>query len=248
VRATPGTGPVALDDFYLGAPGDTIADGSPGLVQNDFFGIGQIPTAQLVTGPTNGTLQGGLNADGSFTYVPNNALVTGDSFTYRITDGTGTSAPATVSIDLTGTASVSGTRYRGTRYQGTRYRGTRYRGTRYRGTRYRTLFDATLTTYAECGSRQVWVNPEITIFEQTYLEVSASLYDAAGKRIASSNGFIAQGDFFGDLGEPMSINWPVWNAPVPAGGVYAQVFVKAIPADPTHAPYAIDSNVVGCQT
>ncbi len=176
------------------------------------------------------------------------ANVTSDSFTYRIQDGTGTSAPAKVTIDLTGTTTTEGTRYRGTRYQGTRYRGTRYRGTRYRGTRYRTLFDATLTTYAECGSRWVWVNPAITVFEQTYLEVSAALYNAAGDRIATSNGFIAQGDFFGDLGEPLSVEWPVWNAPVPAGGVYAQVFVEAVPADPNHAPYEITSNVVGCQT
>jgi uncharacterized delta-60 repeat protein len=248
VRQGAGTGPVALDDFYRGAPGDTIADGSPGLIQNDLFGIGQSPVAQLVTGPTNGVLQGGLNSDGSFTYVPNSASVTGDTFTYRIQDGTGTSAPATVTIDLTGTTSTDGTRYRGTRYQGTRYRGTRYQGTRYRGTRYRTLFDATLTTYAECSPRWVWVNPEITVFEQTYLEVTAALYDAAGHRIASSSGFIAQGDFYGDLGEPLSIDWPVWNAPVPAGGVYAQVFVKAVPADPTHAPYTINSNIVGCQT
>ena len=42
VRAGPGTGPVALDDFYQGAPGDTIADVSPGLMLNDVFGIGQI--------------------------------------------------------------------------------------------------------------------------------------------------------------------------------------------------------------
>ena len=84
VRAAPGTGPVALDDFYLAEPGDTVADGSPGLIQNDLFGVGQFPTAQLVTPPTNGVLQGGLQADGSFTYVPNNASVTGDSFTYRI--------------------------------------------------------------------------------------------------------------------------------------------------------------------
>jgi uncharacterized delta-60 repeat protein len=248
VRAAPGTGPLALDDFYSGASGNTIADGSPGLMQNDIFAIGSVPTAQLVTGPSQGTLSGGLNADGSFTYIPNNGSVTSDSFTYRVQDTSGTSAPATVSIDLTGTAATEGTRYRGTRYQGTRYRGTRYRGTRYRGTRYRSLFDATLTTYAECGPRWVWLNPEITVFEQTYLEVSAALYDAAGKRIASTNGFIAQGDFFGDLGEPLAINWPVWNAPVPAGGVYAQVFVSAVPADPTQAPYEINSNVVGCQT
>ena len=180
-----------------------------------------------------------------YAYEP---AATSDVFTYRVQDGTGTSAPATVTIDLTGNATTEGTRYRGTRYQGTRYRGTRYRGTRYRGTRYRTLFDATLTTYAECGSRWVWVNPSITVFEQTYLEVSAALYNAAGDRIATSNGFIAEGDFFGDLGEPMAIEWPVWNAPVPAGGVYAQVFLKAVPADPNHAPYEITSNVVGCQT
>jgi hypothetical protein len=92
------------------------------------------------------------------------------------------------------------------------------------------------------------VNPEITIFQQTNLQISAALYDANGARIATTNGFIADGDFYGDLGEPLSVDWPVWQAPVPAGGVYAQVFVKAVPADPTQAPYQIDSNVVGCQT
>jgi hypothetical protein len=41
---------------------------------------GDAMTAQLVSGPTNGTLT--LNPDGSFTYIPNTHYVGRDSFTY----------------------------------------------------------------------------------------------------------------------------------------------------------------------
>jgi hypothetical protein len=54
-------------------------------------------TAQLVSGPTNGTLT--LNPDGTFTYTPNTHYVGPDSFTYTWSDGLTSGNTATVVID-----------------------------------------------------------------------------------------------------------------------------------------------------
>jgi uncharacterized delta-60 repeat protein len=252
VRATPGAGPLGVDDFFTGAPGQPIQSDPPGVLQNDFSAGGAAVTAQLVSGPTNGTLSGGLAANGSFTYTPNNGSVTSDSFTYRAQNASGLSDVTTVKLELTDDPNVAGSRYRGSRYHGSRYRGSRYhgsryRGSRYRGSRYRTLDEASMTTYAECGPRWVWVSPEVTFFEQTTAEISAALYDASGKRIAASEGFLADGEFYGDLSDPLDVSWAVWNSPVPAGGVTAKVFLTADPADPNNPNYTIE-NTVGCQT
>lgn len=51
---------------------------------------GDAITAQLVSGPSQGTLT--LNADGSFTYTPNRHYVGPDSFTYTWSDGLNVSA------------------------------------------------------------------------------------------------------------------------------------------------------------
>ena len=52
----------------------------------------------LVSGPASGTLT--LNPDGSFTYQPGPDFNGTDSFTYKASDGTDESAPATVTIDV----------------------------------------------------------------------------------------------------------------------------------------------------
>ena len=59
---------------------------------------GDTITAQLVSGPTNGTLT--LHADGSFTYTPNTHYVGPDSFTYTRSDGLESSNIGTVTIDV----------------------------------------------------------------------------------------------------------------------------------------------------
>jgi VCBS repeat-containing protein len=59
---------------------------------------GDAMTAQLVSGPTNGTLT--FNADGTFTYTPNTNYIGADSFTYTWSDGLTTGNTATVTIDL----------------------------------------------------------------------------------------------------------------------------------------------------
>ncbi|MEM4203843.1 MAG: cadherin-like domain-containing protein, partial [Candidatus Methanomethylicaceae archaeon] len=55
-------------------------------------------TAQLVTGPTNGTVT--LNPDGTFSYTPNASYVGSDSFTFTWSDGVSLSDTATVSLDV----------------------------------------------------------------------------------------------------------------------------------------------------
>ena len=65
------------------------------MLANDTDPNGDALTAVLVTNPAHGTLT--LNADGSFTYTPAGDYTGPDSFTYRASDGTPTSAPATKS-------------------------------------------------------------------------------------------------------------------------------------------------------
>jgi lysophospholipase L1-like esterase len=72
---------------------------SPGVLAND---TGSGLTAELVTPPTNHSGTFTLNADGSFTYVlRSNPTSTTDSFTYRAKNGTTSSTPATVTINIT---------------------------------------------------------------------------------------------------------------------------------------------------
>jgi VCBS repeat-containing protein len=59
---------------------------------------GDAITAQLVSGPTNGTLT--FNPDGTFTYTPNTHYVGTDSFTYTWSDGLASGNTATVVIDV----------------------------------------------------------------------------------------------------------------------------------------------------
>src|SRR5204863_153678 len=51
-----------------------------------------------VNGPAHGTLT--FNSDGTFTYTPTNNYHGADSFTFTASDGTNTSAPATVSLTV----------------------------------------------------------------------------------------------------------------------------------------------------
>jgi YD repeat-containing protein len=59
---------------------------------------GDTITAQLVSGPSNGTLT--FNPDGTFTYTPNTHYVGPDSFTYTWSDGLTSGNTASVSIEV----------------------------------------------------------------------------------------------------------------------------------------------------
>jgi VCBS repeat-containing protein len=119
VNATPGTvtitvladndPPVAHADAYsIGQGGTLNVVATSGLLSNDNDvdnAAGQL-TALLGVGPANGTLS--LAADGSFTYTPSATFTGVDSFTYRASDGSGTSTLATVTVAVTPTGHVNG--------------------------------------------------------------------------------------------------------------------------------------------
>jgi VCBS repeat-containing protein len=89
--------PVAANDSYSTAQDTqlTVAPGN-GVLGNDTDTDGDPLTAQLVTDVAHGTLA--LNANGSFVYTPTAGYSGSDTFTYRASDGTGTSNTATVTI------------------------------------------------------------------------------------------------------------------------------------------------------
>jgi hypothetical protein len=101
VDAVPGA-PIAVDDSYRTGVGQTLTvDAADGVLAND-----TLNGATIVgnTDPADGTLT--LNADGSFTYVPNAAFNGDDSFSYTVQNGV-TSAHALVTIDVSNAAPTS---------------------------------------------------------------------------------------------------------------------------------------------
>ena len=76
-----------------------------GIIKNDTDADGDILTASIVTGPSNGSLT--LRSDGSFTYTPNADYIGTDSFTYKVNDGLLDSNTETVTIDVINNAPVA---------------------------------------------------------------------------------------------------------------------------------------------
>ncbi len=91
--------PAASGENYSVQAGGTLTVNAPGVLGNDTDIDGPSLSAQQVSGPSNGTLS--LAANGSFTYVPATGFTGTDTFTYRVSDGTATSAPATVLVQVT---------------------------------------------------------------------------------------------------------------------------------------------------
>ncbi len=90
--------PVATGDAYAVAEDGTLIVEAGGVLANDTDMDGDTLSAILVSGPENGTLE--LNADGSFTYTPNENFNGTDTFTYKANDGTADSGAATVTITV----------------------------------------------------------------------------------------------------------------------------------------------------
>jgi VCBS repeat-containing protein len=88
--------PVAAGDAFATPAGTTLTVEEPGVLGND-TDVEPL-TAVLVAPPTRGTLT--LGADGSLQYVPNAGTTGRDTFTYRASDGTALSDPATVTVDV----------------------------------------------------------------------------------------------------------------------------------------------------
>jgi VCBS repeat-containing protein len=91
--------PAATDDAYSTAEDTPLTIAAPGVLGNDTDPDSSTLTAAVVTGPGHGTLT--LNANGSFTYTPAANFNGEDSFTYRASDGTLGSNPATVRLTVT---------------------------------------------------------------------------------------------------------------------------------------------------
>ncbi len=96
--------PVAVNDTYSTTLNTALTVAAPGVLGNDTDPEGATLSAQLVTGPSHGTIT--LNSNGSFTYTPLAGYVGSDSFTYRASDGTTNSNTATVTISITSTGNV----------------------------------------------------------------------------------------------------------------------------------------------
>ena len=90
--------PVASDDAYEGAYNQTLNVPAPGVLENDSDPDMDPLTASVVAAPMFGDLT--LNADGSFSYVPDGDFYGDDSFSYQASDGTATDQ-AVVSLTVT---------------------------------------------------------------------------------------------------------------------------------------------------
>ena len=87
--------PVAVNDSYS-TPEDTQLNDDVSSNDSQLF---DLPiTYSVVSDVSNGTLS--LNADGTFSYMPNSEYFGNDAFTYEITDGNGDAVQASVSISV----------------------------------------------------------------------------------------------------------------------------------------------------
>lgn len=92
--------PVADDDAYVVAEGETLTVAAPGVFDGDTDAEGDALAAELVSGPAHAA-SFALSADGGFTYVHDGSETVSDAFTYRASDGTDPSNVATVTISVT---------------------------------------------------------------------------------------------------------------------------------------------------
>ena len=93
--------PIANDDTIivaLNGTATTLDNGSTSFTANDLDDDGDALTITLVSSPTYGTLT--LNPGGTFSYVQDGSMNSGDSFTYKVNDGTVDSNNATVNVFL----------------------------------------------------------------------------------------------------------------------------------------------------
>ena len=92
--------PVATDDtFQVDENGVFTVGARHGVLSNDTDSDNDALIADLVDEPRDGAVE--LNADGSFSYTPDENFLGEDSFTYLADDGTDSSNVATVTITVT---------------------------------------------------------------------------------------------------------------------------------------------------
>ncbi len=90
--------PVAVADTRAATEDTMLTVSSPGVLANDTDLEGSPLSATLVRNALHGTVT--LSADGSFTYVPVTNYNGVDSFTYSVSDGSLSSLPVTVTLNV----------------------------------------------------------------------------------------------------------------------------------------------------
>jgi hypothetical protein len=90
--------PVANNDNYTVSQGDVLTAAAAGVLANDTDVENNPLTAAKLTNPAHGSIT--FNANGGFTYTPDTSFYGVDSFTYRASDASSNSTPATVSISV----------------------------------------------------------------------------------------------------------------------------------------------------
>ena len=90
--------PVANADSYMTGFQTALTVAAPGVLANDSDPEGNTVTAAIASAPGHGTVS--LASAGGFTYTPVTGFSGTDTFAYTVSDGTATSAPATVTITV----------------------------------------------------------------------------------------------------------------------------------------------------
>lgn len=96
--------PVAVDDDYETPKNTALLVSAPGVITNDTDADDDLLIARVASPATHGKAM--LGANGALLYIPDAGYVGPDSFTYTVTDGLRTSAPATVDISVVNAAPV----------------------------------------------------------------------------------------------------------------------------------------------
>jgi VCBS repeat-containing protein len=97
--------PLAGSVFYSTPANQTLTVSNHGVLVNASDPDGDNISAQLVSGPAHGSLA--LNADGTFTYIPDSGFVGNDTFSFQAADGIASSSAAAVTITVTGAAPIA---------------------------------------------------------------------------------------------------------------------------------------------
>ncbi|HEX2701770.1 MAG TPA: ELWxxDGT repeat protein [Acidimicrobiales bacterium] len=91
--------PVAVDDSDQTVEDTPLSVPAPGVLANDTDGDNDVLTAGSASDPDHGSVV--LNSNGSYTYTPDANFLGTDSFTYVVSDGTGRTDTATVTMAVT---------------------------------------------------------------------------------------------------------------------------------------------------
>jgi hypothetical protein len=110
MEPTANTVPVAVSDSVETQRSVPLVVAAPGVLSNDTDADGDTLFAELVTGPSHGTVV--LQLDGSYAYTPDTGYLGTDSFSYRAGDGSGYSDPVSVTITVAAPARVMAPVYR----------------------------------------------------------------------------------------------------------------------------------------